>query len=68
MSKDPVCEMDVNEKQATNKGFVSEMDGKTYFFCSKACKQEFERAPDNYIMPDMNMEAGEDTGDDYLTR
>lgn len=69
MAKDPVCEMDVNEKQASNKGFISEMEGKTYYFCSKACKQEFERAPDNYISSEMNFESPDDTsGEDYLTR
>ena len=46
MATDPVCGMDVDPKTATH---MSERNGKTYYFCSKECKQDFDKAPENYI-------------------
>ena len=46
MAIDPVCGMDVNEKSAPAK---SEYDGKTYYFCSPNCREEFEDDPEQYI-------------------
>ncbi|MFQ5789055.1 MAG: YHS domain-containing protein [Acidobacteriota bacterium] len=46
MAKDFVCEMEVDEKTAAA-SLVHE--GKTYYFCSKPCKTEFEKAPDLYV-------------------
>ena len=45
MAKDPVCKMDVNEEAAAGK---AEYGGKTYYFCSTGCKEEFEKAPEKY--------------------
>jgi len=45
MAKDPVCGMQVDEKQAAGK---SEYEGKTYYFCSSGCKQRFDQEPDRY--------------------
>jgi YHS domain-containing protein len=45
MAKDPVCGMEVDEKQAAGK---SEHQGKTYHFCSPGCKQRFDQDPDRY--------------------
>ena len=45
MAKDPVCGMQVNE--ATAAATVSHK-GKTYFFCSPACKATFEKSPEKY--------------------
>ncbi len=42
--KDPVCKMEVDESS----GIVSEYKGKRYVFCSKACKETFDRNPDKY--------------------
>ena len=42
MAIDPVCNMEVDEKT----GLSGEKDGKTYYFCSEGCKQEF-LAPDS---------------------
>jgi len=42
MAKDPVCGMDVNEKEARKKGLVVKKAGKTYYFCSESCKDKFE--------------------------
>jgi YHS domain-containing protein len=46
MAIDPVCEMEVNEKDAPA---TSQYDGKTYYFCSHDCKQEFEEDPEEYL-------------------
>lgn len=43
--KDPVCGMTLEETDAV--GSV-EHDGKTYYFCSDDCKEEFEADPDAY--------------------
>ena len=45
MAKDPVCGMDVDEKKAAAPLVY---DGKTYYFCSNACKTTFEKAPAKY--------------------
>ena len=45
MAKDPVCGMQVNEQSAAAK---SEYQGKTYYFCSPACKSTFDKNPEKY--------------------
>ena len=45
MAVDPVCKMQVAESQAK---YTSTHDGKKYYFCSAACKQEFEKNPGKY--------------------
>jgi Cu+-exporting ATPase len=46
MAKDPVCGMQVDE----NKAAASvDFEGKTYHFCSTACKEKFEESPHRYI-------------------
>ncbi|KAA0248270.1 MAG: YHS domain-containing protein [Candidatus Jettenia sp.] len=44
--KDPVCGMRLEEKdiQAT-----TNHQGKTYYFCSVACKLKFEQSPLKYV-------------------
>jgi Cu+-exporting ATPase len=44
MAKDPVCGMQVDEKTAGK----SEYQGQTYYFCSRGCKAEFDKAPEKY--------------------
>lgn len=46
MTKDLVCGMDVDERKVTQKSVVN---GKTYYFCSKTCKVEFDKDPQKYI-------------------
>lgn len=46
---DPVCEMKVDPQ---NPPFKAEFNGKTYYFCSEACKHIFERMPEKYIKVD----------------
>jgi YHS domain-containing protein len=45
MAKDPVCEMEVEEKKAAA---TSTYQGKTYYFCAEACKRAFEKNPEMY--------------------
>ncbi len=45
MAKDPICHMDVDERTAK---FKSEYGGKTYYFCSKGCKETFDKNPTKY--------------------
>lgn len=42
----PVCSMEVEEKKA--RGTTTHKD-KTYYFCSKACKKEFDESPGKFI-------------------
>ena len=46
MARDPVCGMDVDEKQAAAK---TEYGGQTYYFCSPHCKAQFEKEPQKYV-------------------
>jgi YHS domain-containing protein len=46
MAKDPVCEMDVDEKTAKWK---STYQGKTYYFCAPGCKADFDEDPEKYV-------------------
>lgn len=50
MSKaiDPVCGMEVETETAQH---MTEHDGKTYFFCARGCKLDFEEEPDRYLRP-----------------
>ncbi len=44
--KDPVCKMDVDPARALK----AERDGKTYYFCSEYCKEQFEKDPAKYAV------------------
>jgi len=46
MAVDPVCGMQVDERQA--KATVVH-GGTTYYFCSDGCKKRFQDAPEKYI-------------------
>ena len=45
MVKDPVCDMMVDEHMAAAQSTYA---GQTYYFCSKECKDKFDRNPDRY--------------------
>jgi len=45
MAKDPVCGMQVDEKEAAGKSVYT---GKTYYFCSAGCKKQFDSNPQDY--------------------
>jgi Cu(I)/Ag(I) efflux system membrane fusion protein len=51
MSKDPVCGMEVDVAQAKAAGWVSEYQGKTYYFHSYQCNRQFDKEPANYVSP-----------------
>lgn len=46
LAKDLVCGMNVDEKTTR---FRSEHAGKTYYFCSPSCKEDFDRNPAKYV-------------------
>jgi YHS domain-containing protein len=46
MTKDVVCGMTVDEKRAK---YVSEFQGKRYYFCSSSCKASFDKQPARYV-------------------
>jgi len=46
MTKDPVCGMTVDEKNAPAS---YEYKGTTYYFCHPGCKTQFERNPDQFL-------------------
>ncbi len=46
MAKDPVCGMDVDETTTKHR---YEYKGKTYYFCSALCKEEFKKNPEKYL-------------------
>ncbi len=39
MAKDPICGMEVQEKDAV---FMTRLEHETYYFCSKPCQDSFE--------------------------
>ena len=45
MEKDVVCGMQVDPTKAAGK---SDYNGKTYYFCSPACKKKFDANPSQY--------------------
>jgi demethylmenaquinone methyltransferase/2-methoxy-6-polyprenyl-1,4-benzoquinol methylase len=45
MSKDPVCGMELQERKAAA---TSSYAGRTYYFCSKGCKEAFDKEPQKY--------------------
>lgn len=48
MVKDPVCDMQIDEKKASA---VSKHKGKAYYFCSPGCKKAFDDNPEKYLAP-----------------
>jgi Cu+-exporting ATPase len=45
MAKDPVCEMDVDEKKAAATLVYKDQ---TYYFCTEVCKRALEKDPQKY--------------------
>ena len=45
---DPVCGMTVDPKTSEKAVYK----GKTYYFCSRSEKEEFEKSPEKYVRPD----------------
>ena len=51
--RDSVCGMNVDEDRAKAAGFTKEYQGKTYFFCSNECRDEFIKMPGRYTETDL---------------
>ena len=49
LSKDPVCGADVSVNKAEKAGRKGIYQGKTYYFSSDECKQQFDKNPDRFI-------------------
>ncbi len=46
--KDPVCGMEFDAEKAVAQ---TEHEEKTYYFCSEACKRQFDANPERYCSP-----------------
>lgn len=46
MAKDPVCGMEVDPSSAKYKSLYK---GKVYHFCSRHCKEAFDKDPEYYL-------------------
>lgn len=46
MAIDPVCKMEVEERQAAA---TSEYQGKKYYFCAVGCQKAFDKDPRKYL-------------------
>ncbi|TKJ30738.1 copper-translocating P-type ATPase [bacterium (candidate division B38) B3_B38] len=49
MPKDPVCGMEVSPSKAAGS---TKYKGKTYYFCSPACKKKFDADPARFLRPE----------------
>lgn len=45
MPFDPVCGVQVDEEDALTASYA----GRTYYFCSEDCREEFLEAPEEYV-------------------
>jgi len=45
MNRDPICGREINIERTL---YDSEFGGQVYYFCSKACKEQFDRNPAVY--------------------
>jgi Cu+-exporting ATPase len=46
MVKDPVCGMEIEEKEAVG---TSQYKGTTYYFCALSCKKDFDKDPEKFL-------------------
>jgi Cu+-exporting ATPase len=51
MAKDLVCGMEIKKEEAAG---ISNYKGEVYYFCSKICKEKFDKNPEKYINPATN--------------
>jgi Cu(I)/Ag(I) efflux system membrane fusion protein len=49
MTRDPKCGMEVDSSKATAEGHTLMYLGRTYYFCSNQCKDEFRKSPKKYL-------------------
>jgi RND family efflux transporter MFP subunit len=48
--RDLVCGMNIDENRSKAVGYLKDYKGKTYFFCSPECRDEFVKTPDRYSL------------------
>ena len=48
VGRDAVCGMNIDEDRSRAAGYLKEYRGKTYFFCSSECRDEFVKTPERY--------------------
>lgn len=65
MARDPVCDESVNEQIAKAKGWISEFEGQTHYFCSGDCKELFDQDPRQYAGPFSKESDSESEGDAF---
>jgi membrane fusion protein, copper/silver efflux system len=46
---DPVCGMEISPRKAGKEGLKSTYRGESYYFCSQACREQFEKDPNRFI-------------------
>lgn len=46
MVQDPVCKMNIDEKEAAAASIYKD---KIYYFCSNICKERFDKEPDKFV-------------------
>ncbi len=59
MVKDPVCGMEIEEQAAVASHVY---DGRTYYFCSHACEEQFLEKPEFFVTPQKEPEGSLTTG------
>ena len=47
--KDPSCGMEVNPAESVASGNTESYQGKTYYFCSRSCRDKFHGAPQKFL-------------------
>lgn len=48
MTRDPVCQRDVDEQKAWEQGLAREFAGHVFYFCCESCLEQFIRSPAVY--------------------
>lgn len=46
MTKDPVCAMEIDEHTAA---WSSRYKEHTYYFCTRGCKEKFDKEPEKFL-------------------
>ena len=48
LTKDPVCNVQIDEQGALKHKLSSDFDGQTFYFCCKDCKKSFDGNPHKF--------------------
>lgn len=65
MITDPVCNMQLNEQEVMH---TRTFGGEVYYFCSEACRAEFERHTEDYVKKTQTQEQETDVQISLLHR